>query len=180
MASSSSMTRSERSAPYFWIGLVVTLLGLQVILGFFALTLATGDPSVAVVPDYYERALHWDESEALKKSSQTLGWNVQFTTEDRPTSLTILLQDRNKNPIEIETGTVQLYHHARASQVRRHQCETNADGKITLSDCFVKPGYWEVTLDVTSADGQHYVQSKTIFVDSLVINAASDFHDEES
>lgn len=168
-STNSSMTFGERIAPYFWIGLVVTLLGLQVVLGFFALTLATGDPSVAVVPDYYERALHWDETEALKKDSQTFGWNVQFTTAERPTSLTILLRDKEANPIEIETGTVQLYHHARASQVRHHNCEDAADGEITLSDCFVSPGYWEVTLDVKSVDGQRYVQSKTMYIDSLVM-----------
>ena len=44
-----------------WIAAVVLILGTTVAANFYVMHLAGDDPSFAIEPDYYDRALHWDD-----------------------------------------------------------------------------------------------------------------------
>lgn len=66
---STTKGRAERNSKRIWVSLVVLLLGLQIGIGAIAISLATSDPSVAVVPDYHEAALNWDTDKAKDRKS---------------------------------------------------------------------------------------------------------------
>ena len=58
--------KANRRAAWRWGGFVVGLLSLQVAGGITAIVLATGDESVAVVPNYHEKSLQWDAEVAVR------------------------------------------------------------------------------------------------------------------
>jgi nitrogen fixation protein FixH len=62
-------------AGVFWIALVVALLvGNAVAVG--VLLAKSGDPTGRVMPDYYKKAVAWDETVAALRASDALGWGV--------------------------------------------------------------------------------------------------------
>lgn len=60
----------------FWIGLVIALLGGNA-LAMGVLIAKSGDPSSRVMPDYYQRAVAWDDTVAALQASDELGWTVE-------------------------------------------------------------------------------------------------------
>ncbi len=156
---------ANRSAALRWGSFVVGLLSLQVIGGIIAIMLATGDKSVAVVPDYHQKALDWDEHVAIRAASQRLGWNAEMTQagEGTSTGLQLYLRDQTGQLVQIESGWIEIFRHARAGQVRRVPISDVA-GAITLRDCFDAEGRWQVTLDVRDASGNRFVDSQEIYV----------------
>ncbi len=54
------MQRASRRAAWRWGGAVVVMLGLQILLGVTAITLATRPDADRVIDDYYGKAMRWD------------------------------------------------------------------------------------------------------------------------
>ena len=77
-----SEVRLERRAKYVWLTFVVLLLGLQLTIGGFAIRLATADRSAAIVPDYHNAALNWDEDRESRSRVQQSGWDFRWQLSD--------------------------------------------------------------------------------------------------
>lgn len=161
----SQQERDNRRAAWRWGSFVVGLLSVQVIGGIIAIMLATGDESVAVVPDYHRKALHWDEEVAIRTASTELGWVAQMTPNEQGGGLQIRLRDRNGDFVVIESGSVEIYRHVRAGNIQRLEIPSAASGAFVLSDCFDASGLWQVTLDVCDSDGNRFVDSQELFVE---------------
>ena len=158
---------ANRRAAIRWGAFVVGLLSLQVAGGAFAIFLATSDESVAIVPNYHQQALNWDQHVALQSASTKLGWNAamsQFDGETGVAGLRIRLRDRDGGPVEIASGEIEIYRHARAATVRRVAIPAGAADSIDLGQCFDASGLWQVAIDVTDSDGNRFVDSQEIYV----------------
>lgn len=158
---------ANRRAAWRWGSLIVGLLSLQVAGGIAAIVLASGDPSVGIVPDYHEKALHWDDEVALQTASQALGWDCEISQLDDSSSvagLRITLTDRETKPVELASGELTIYRHVRASDVRRVKIPSGAIGMIELGGCFDADGLWQVTIDVSDRAGNRFVHSREINV----------------
>ncbi|MEM6363001.1 MAG: FixH family protein [Planctomycetota bacterium] len=161
------IARGNRWAAIRWGSLVVGMLALQLALGAAAITLATNDESVAVVPDYYERSLKWDESRATRVASEKLDWTVTIEAVDQSlpvASLKITLVNNAGQPVAIQSGTLTLYHHARARNLNHIRIAPTDSGMINVDQCFVRSGLWEVELDVTDHGGQRFARTTTLDV----------------
>lgn len=160
---------ANRSAALRWGGFVVGLLSVQVLGGVFAIYLATGDPSVAVVPDYHEKALNWDEQIELQKQSAELNWNVQLnvTPAEAGQSLVMQIKDDDGGFVRIKSGSVQIYHHARAGAVLRVPVSSPGE-PIVVKDCFSRSGLWQIDMDLVDANGKRFVASKSVNVTPAV------------
>lgn len=158
--------RANRSAAIRWGGFVVVLLGLQVAGGAAAIYLATGDPSVAVVPDYHEKALHWDQEIARQRETANLNWNVRLDVAPGISgqSLVLRVSDAENQLIHIKQGELRIYHHARAGEVIRIGVKSAAAEPIVVKDCFHKVGLWQVELDVQDDQGNRFVKSYSVDV----------------
>jgi hypothetical protein len=69
-----SFLKSGRVWP--WI-----IVGIFVVQGAFiatVITIATGDDSFGVEPDYYEKALAWDATAAELRTPERLGWDLEL------------------------------------------------------------------------------------------------------
>ncbi|MFN0137276.1 MAG: FixH family protein [Phycisphaerae bacterium] len=69
---------NKRFAAIVWPGMVIGLLAMQVAMCAIAITLATRDPSMSVEPNYYQKALHWDDSQAAKARQAAIGWVLKL------------------------------------------------------------------------------------------------------
>ena len=167
----SELKAANRRAAWRWGSLIVGLLGLQVAGGIYAIILASGDDSVAVVPDYHQKALQWDEEMAVRRASDALGWtcDVQAVpTDDRETAgLVATLKDNRGGRVNVRTGTLRWYQHIRANDVAELALP---DGELTimrLDDCFDANGLWEVLLDITDHSGNRFVHTVTVKIENI-------------
>ncbi|MCG8652885.1 MAG: FixH family protein [Pirellulales bacterium] len=158
---------ANRRAAWRWGSFVVALLSLQVAGGVVAILLASGDPSVAVVPDYHQKALHWDDQVALRSAAAKLGWSLQLSqvqSGEGFAGLTIELRDRSGQWVPIHSGTIEIYRHVRAGDVRRTQITDPVTGPLDLPKCFSNSGLWQVSMDVQDARGNRFVDSREVHV----------------
>jgi nitrogen fixation protein FixH len=160
----------DRYAAWRWGAIVVGLLGMQVALGIAAILLATGDRSVAVIPDYHQKALDWDQEIALRSASRELGWQVtcrQTVSDTGANGLQMVVSDKAGRPIRLASGSVQLYHKARASEVYSVDVPKSDQGRIVLGGCFDHHGVWQLRVDVTDDSGRRFVESNTLVVEDV-------------
>jgi hypothetical protein len=172
----SDIRNANRRAAWQWGSFVVGLLGLQVAGGVMAIMLATGDQSVAVVPDYHQKALDWDKEIALQSASRSLGWICEVSqidsvssdqaTSDSPASpgLRIMLSDRQGEAITVASGELRFYRHARAADVQRVGIPAGTSGPLELENCFDADGLWQVMIDVTDREGNRFAHSDELVV----------------
>jgi len=144
-------TRRDRRG-WQWPLIVVALLvgGAGANVGL--MLVAASDASFAVEPDYYQKALHWDETMAQQARSAALGWSVVATFEPaaRPgeVKLTARVTDRAGDPIEGARVAVETFHSARARHVLTAALGPEAAGRYSATLPLDRPGVWEVRLRV--------------------------------
>ncbi|MFG0263003.1 MAG: FixH family protein [Novipirellula sp. JB048] len=157
---------ANRNAALRWGGFVVGMLSLQIAIGVIAVMLATGDPSVAVVPDYYQKSLAWDAQRESENASRQLGWTLTLVPIADPdgASLRAFLKDAEGEPVAIRSGTLRLFHHARGGDIQTVSLSPNAEGLIVLDGCFAVDGLWQVEIEVLSDQDERFIDSQDMFV----------------
>lgn len=147
---------AERKAKRFYTGLVLLLFAIQITILGTALTLAIGDPALAVVPDYHQAALNWDAVHAAAGAAKKLGWQVQLDVSDvadgrgrRAVNLQLL--DDHDQPIPDLRVSGKAYHHADAEQVERFELESVGDGRYLAMPSMGRAGLWQIELDIKNA-----------------------------
>lgn len=153
----------ETVARWKWAGLVVGLLVLQVLMGGFAALLAVSDPAFAVIPNYHDRSMHWDDVVAARQASAALGWKSRVSAADSADMfgkrrLTISLEDATGRPLAGAQVRLQLYHHARPLEIQEVTLlpDVAAPGQYFAEAIVRRDGIWEVEL-TADCDGQHYL-----------------------
>jgi nitrogen fixation protein FixH len=170
-------SRATRSA-WLWGTVVVAFLILQLVIGGLAFNLATGDPSVAVVPDYHERALNWDDELARRKRSDQLGWKSSArwsdtSSETNRRELAIEVVDSDGNPIVGGEATVRFYHHARGVDVATTALQEISPGKYGAQLPMAKQGLWDIEFSLSRGQDEAYWHQQTIDIgDDTVVGAA--------
>lgn len=167
-----AIQRAGRWAAIRWGSFVVGMLGFQVALGVFAITVATSDPTVAVVPDYYARSLEWDETQRLKRESEQLGWTVRLVDSQQPKfpgAKAIEVRDSENRLVPLASGTVILYRHARASQPLEVKLSATVNGVIQIPKPLNHPGLWELELDLESKQGERFLYSESMQLSGVVL-----------
>jgi nitrogen fixation protein FixH len=152
MARTATRPRSGTYWPFFIVALLVGGAGANVGL----MLVATGDRSFAVEPDYYQKALRWDETMAQEARNRALGWTiaVAFERAARPGEITLAAQvnDRAGHAIEGAHVGVEAFHSARASHVLTAALRPEATGRYAATLPFDRPGVWELRLRVERGD----------------------------
>jgi nitrogen fixation protein FixH len=170
-------SRATRSA-WLWGTVVVAFLILQLVIGGLAFNLATGDPSVAVVPDYHERALNWDDELARRKRSDQLGWKSAVrwgdtSSETDRRELAIEVVDSDGNPVSGGEASVRFYHHARGVDVATTVLQELSPGKYAAELPMAKPGLWEIEFSLSRGPDEAYWHQQTIDIGgNTVVGAA--------
>ncbi|HRQ73547.1 MAG TPA: FixH family protein [Phycisphaerales bacterium] len=143
-------------ARLFWPGMVVALISISLCFAGVTAFIALTDPSFAVEPDYYEKALRWDESREQSARNDELDWRVRIevagTTDAlgrREVRLTAL--DADGRPLEEAAASVEMFHHARSSQRLTATLTESTPGVFVGPLPIAREGLWEVRFEIRRA-----------------------------
>ena len=156
-----------------WPLLVVALLAAHVMILVVVVLVATRDPSFAVTPNYYENAVHWDQSQAQRRASEKLGWRLEVAAADEAErdgsrAVTFTLADAAGTPLTGAKLDVTCFHHAHANQPVHLNATTAADGRATQVMPLRRAGFWDFQCLATAADGRTFTQTITQYVNPPV------------
>jgi len=141
-----------RSRGWYWpVGLAVLLVvsaGANIAL----VVVTSRDASFAVEPDYYAKALAWDETMAQQARNEALGWSIGLRVEPAGErgrmTVAVGLSDGAGAPLPGARIAIEALHNARASRVLTAVLEPRGLGYAAMMP-LARPGLWEFRVRVT-------------------------------
>lgn len=173
-AAAAPSARPSRRSRWPWI--IVGLLGSHVLAMVVAVTIAVHDRSFAVVPNYYQRAVNWDEQQAQLRASEKLGWKVEVEASGQVDPLgrrvvSFVLSDAQGHAIPGTTLEVEYFHDAHGDE--DHVVKLTPDAADPTHFTSLLPmryaGEWEFHFTAKSGD-QTFIAKQT----QTVSNATHD------
>ncbi|MFK8111623.1 MAG: FixH family protein [Rubripirellula sp.] len=145
--------RAEKRAKRFWVSLVVSLLGLQLAIGGFAVSMATSEKAPVVLPDYHQAALNWDETKQRREAIDTLGWSIDFepsevVDESGNRAVQLTMVDRVGEGIDGLKVAANAYPHARARREVSFVFSPLGSGKYQAVQPLSRAGLWRLELSI--------------------------------
>jgi nitrogen fixation protein FixH len=129
--------------------------------------LASSDPAAAVEPDYYRKAVAWDEEMAQEKRNIALGWSAHAAlypgAQGTVGRLELTLADSLGQPLTGATIQALVMHNARAAAVQTVALRDDGAGHYTARVRADRPGLWEIRLSV-ERDTQRFTARERIQV----------------
>lgn len=140
------------TAARLWPAALIAVLATTVIANVVIYRMANNDPSFAVEPDYYQRAVDWDSAVARGERSLALGWvaDVRLAPpEAGHATLTVTLATRDAQPIDSVDVRAALSHNAEGARVFAVQLLPAGPGRYAARVPSTAQGLWRVDLVVT-------------------------------
>ena len=133
---------------WYWPILLAGLLASGVAANLYFMSRAVSDPSFAVEPDYYAKAVAWDAHQAQARDNAELGWTLTLAVAaaDPGTGrarVVASLLDRDGLPVRGLTVGLEAFHNARASQVVKASLLETAEHAYAAEVAVSRPGFWE-------------------------------------
>jgi len=130
-----------------------------------AITLATGDRSFAVVPDYYQKAVDYDDRKALLAESAELGWQAELTAGERIDALgarevVVMLRDVEGKPVTDAAVKVSGYHYARAGEPVAFEGVEALPGQYVGQGRVSREGFWQFEIDAQRGEQRFFTTFK--------------------
>lgn len=160
-----------------WPLLIVGLLATHVAGMVFAVSLINHRTrTLGVVDDYYDRAVKWDEHQAIVRASKELGWHVTIdpaATVDPAgrRNITFTLTDAAGAPIPSATLDVTCTHPAHADAPARYAFPASPDGKFSQTLPMRYEGFYDFTL-TANANGKTFETTLTQWVNNDAVSPA--------
>ena len=138
-----------------WPAVIAGALTLHVVGSLAMVYFATSNESFAVEPDYYQKALAWDDKRAQDRHNVELGWKLEFTVEPaapgHDPKISVDLVDADGSPLNHAQVSLTAFFNARADDrltadlmaVDEHY-ETNLPMR--------RDGLWEFRFTVTRGE----------------------------
>lgn len=159
------MTTRSNSAPairrnWLWPAAIIALLGVHALAMAIVVFVATRDPSFAVEPNSYRKAVLWDNAQARRQASAQLGWAALIQTSDKVDLLgrrhvTFSLTDRDGVPVVAAKVSLEVFHHARAAERVYVQLTPDASGRYSADLPMRRAGTWEFRITAERYDSTY-------------------------
>ncbi len=144
------------SALRVWVAApaAVALIGLVSVAAL--IYRATSDPSFAVEPGFYDKAVRWDDAARQRARSLALGWSAGVTLEEG--GLRVRLADSGGTPIARATVRCEAFPNRRASGRFAVLLTEQDPGEYAAPMTVTTGGSWHVRVRAETGDG-------TVFTD---------------
>jgi nitrogen fixation protein FixH len=140
------------------------VLGVTVAANLVLYHVAGADPSFAIEPDYYAKAVAWDSTVAQAKRNAALGWRLSPTLSPFSTTsgarVSVALTDSTGVRITDAIVKVAALYNARAGTVLESTLQLDASGYSTTL-AVAHAGEWELRFDVTRR-GDHFTSTSRL------------------
>lgn len=144
---------------WMWPMVIIGLLSVNVIVVAITVIVATSDPSVAVEPDYYQKALTWDSSRDERRDPGEDGVDVSIQLLPNPDRLTdgqvVVSLARSGTPIERAQIEAEVFHFARSGERQIIKLAEQGRGVYAAPASLRREGNWELRLRLVS-EGRGY------------------------
>jgi len=133
----------------------VVLIAGNMCFAFFAVRMALRDHGQAAEPDYYRRALAWDESHAARTAGERLRWTVSPSIErrtDGDIELELAIADKWGIPIDGARVSVEAIPIRAADLVVTREARERDPGVYIVSCPVRAGGQWEFRVKVERGD----------------------------
>lgn len=143
-----------------WPLLVIGLIVMNMFIVAFTIVKAASDPSGAIEPNYYDKALHFDEIKAEKQASDAAGWQASITLErvDAPVcKVSVSLTDALGRPLSQCDLQLTAFAHVRASEriVREMSMRDVASDPLACTLRVSHEGLWTFSIRAQQGDRVH-------------------------
>ncbi len=149
-----------------WPLLIAGALTLHaaVMVGFAVI--AASDSSYAVEKDYYQKAVHWDETMAQEAANAALGWQAEAQVQPAPgkTTLRISLKGPDHQPIVGAAAHVEVFHMADSSHPLQADLQEESPGIYAAFLPMRRDGKWEIRLNAKRGKQLYTATLKEYFV----------------
>ena len=152
-----------------WMYIVIGLLAAHVTGMMCAVWAISGRPGEsAVLPDYYSKALQWDQYRAQLRASDALGWNVQIqqldeNLPDGRRQVRMVLTGADQKPVNGAALIVHCYHLSHGDEAKTIQPPDTGGSQFLLTLPQPYQGFWQFELTAT-AGGKTYIHSATQYI----------------
>jgi nitrogen fixation protein FixH len=158
--------RATRAA-WAWGSFVTGFLVLQLVAGGLAIALASRDPSVAVMPDYHQKALRWDEEVASRQRSMALRWQTEVTVTPVPNQpqvrhLAVRVVDSSGQPVTGGSAELSFFHHTRAGDFASRPLSETEPGVYSAALPISRDGLWDFDFTLSRNADERFRDSQTI------------------
>jgi nitrogen fixation protein FixH len=141
------MAKKGRVWPFLLGGMLALGVGINVAM----VVVATQDPSFAVEPDYYRKALAWDGTMAQEAASRDLGWQLEAGCGSGPADSWVVaaLRDRDGALLPGATVAVEAFQGAQADRRIAGALLARDDRRYEGHMARLEPGMWELRFTAT-------------------------------
>jgi len=144
---------------------ITAILGATVVANLVMMRVANNDPSFAVEPDYYKKAVFYDSTMAQTHRNLDLGWGVQTFADSivpgKPTRLRVVLRDEKALPLLGARVEATVLFNARANDLTTATLTDEGAGVYAATLPINTPGEWEIRVNATR-DTSHFTASRRI------------------
>jgi nitrogen fixation protein FixH len=171
-AKSSTNRKGLVASGAIWPLGIIALLAMNMSIVGITIYYATSDPSVAAEPNYYEKAVKWDQSAAQSVVNKQIGWHAALVVEHAVGgTLVARLTDSDGKAVEHAVLIVETFHHARSGSRKNLTLVERAPGEYACGVGAERAGRWRVRL--AAQVGMHLFTSETdIDVDEASIGGS--------
>lgn len=132
-----------------WPVMLLALLGGQMAFVLIVAYVASSDRSVGIEPQYYEKALKWDDQARQEQTNRDLGWHIAVQVSDpfgksHERRLSCRLQDRVGWPLADAAVEVTAFHNARSNDRLTITLTESGNGDYFADVPFQRDGFWEL------------------------------------
>lgn len=149
------------------IGITI-ILGATVAANLWVMRVANDDPSFAIEPDYYRKAVQFDSTMAQERANLSLGWAARSTiapiAPDEATELAVALLDAQAAPLSGARVAVMARFNARANDTLTAVLTEAAPGHYRTTLPIRHPGEWEVRVDASKGGARFSTSSRVTAV----------------
>lgn len=135
-----------RPRAWLWPAIILGLLGGQVALSAIMIYVASSDPSFAVEPDYYQRAVRWDQHSRGAELAASVA--IAGATADGEREARFTIREVDGRLLRGAAVTVVAFHHGRAAQRRQATLTETNEGVYAARLPLLRAGLWEFRLTI--------------------------------
>ncbi|MCA9664611.1 MAG: FixH family protein [Myxococcales bacterium] len=157
--------KAPRSGRH-WVAIIVLMLVGHVVAVTVLIVSSSGDPSHQVIPDYYKKAVRWDQHMAQQRRNAELGWSLDVSMKRLAArggervgavEVAVALRDRLGRALRGADVKLRVFHKARAGRMLRASLAEGAAGHYSAKLRMVRLGLWQLDF-VVEHGGARFTQ----------------------